>query len=102
MSVVESRFRVRLVAGAYPGLDAVHLTPIRSVRTTGAIGALGFTRRQSEILALALDGHGTASIAERLQLSPRTVEKHFENIYVRLGVHSRGQAIIALTEGLER
>ena len=45
------------------------------------------------MLALALEGHTSAEIASALTLSPRTVEKHFEAIYARLGAGNRSQAV---------
>jgi DNA-binding CsgD family transcriptional regulator len=55
--------------------------------------ALALTPRQAEVLAHALNGRTSAQIAAALGLSPRTVEKHFEGIYDRLGAANRAQAI---------
>lgn len=87
------RLQLRLVPGAYPGLDALYLRRADPV-TPAELEAMGLTARQAEVLALALEGHDTQMIAERLVLSRRTVEKHFESIYARLGVSSRAQALI--------
>ena len=54
---------------------------------------LGLTRRQAEILSLLASGAGVAEIATDLYLSPATVRKHLENVYARLGVHTRAEAI---------
>lgn len=54
---------------------------------------LGLTRRQAEILALLASGAGVAEIAADLYLSPATVRKHLENVYQRLNVHTRAEAI---------
>lgn len=51
------------------------------------------TRRELEILALLQDGLTDKEIAERLFLSVLTVKKHNRNIYKKLGVSSRRQAI---------
>jgi DNA-binding NarL/FixJ family response regulator len=53
--------------------------------------------RQSEVLALAIQGFSAQQIAHKLVLSRRTVEKHFEGIYATLRVNTRAQAIAAVT-----
>ncbi len=47
------------------------------------------TRRESEIARLAVAGRTTREIAERLFLSPRTVENHLYHVYTKLGVTNR-------------
>jgi DNA-binding CsgD family transcriptional regulator len=51
------------------------------------------TARQVEILTLAAQGLTGGEIAERLVLSPTTVNSHFDNIYDRLGVKHRAAAV---------
>ncbi len=43
------------------------------------------TTRQSEILALLLEGKTNKEIGQELRISPRTVEDHRSDIYVRTG-----------------
>jgi DNA-binding CsgD family transcriptional regulator len=95
------RLRVRLVRDAYPELDALHLTPLMGLPGPGTLRSLRLTRRQAEVLALALEGRASAQIAHALTLSPRTVEKHFEAIYARLGVANRTQAITGALQALD-
>jgi len=71
----------------------------RKVRAA-ALGALGLTRRQAEVLSLLADGRDTGEIATELFISPRTVRKHLEHIYARLGVHSRAAAVAAARRSL--
>jgi DNA-binding NarL/FixJ family response regulator len=52
------------------------------------------TAREREILDLLAKGLSNKMIAARLYLSVRTVEGHLANIYTRLGVHSRTEAIL--------
>ncbi len=52
------------------------------------------TPREVEILRLAAHGLRTRDIADELGVSTRTVEAHFTNIYNRLGVASRTEAIV--------
>jgi pimeloyl-ACP methyl ester carboxylesterase/DNA-binding CsgD family transcriptional regulator len=44
------------------------------------------SRREREVLDLCADGRTNEEIAEALTLSPRTVERHLSNIYLKLGV----------------
>jgi DNA-binding CsgD family transcriptional regulator len=50
------------------------------------------TARQLEILGLIADGLGNADIAERLVISPKTVDHHVSAILAKLGVPNRGAA----------
>lgn len=52
-----------------------------------ALGAL--TRRQSEVVALVATGLTNRQIAERLLVSPKTVEKHVADVFARWQVTSR-------------
>lgn len=45
--------------------------------------------REREILLLAAEGLDNTEIAERLTLSVRTVERHFQNVYLKLGLSGR-------------
>lgn len=51
------------------------------------------TPRETEILHLAAGGLRNKAIAEKLNLSPRTVENHFNSILNKLSVSSRTEAI---------
>jgi pimeloyl-ACP methyl ester carboxylesterase/DNA-binding CsgD family transcriptional regulator len=50
--------------------------------------------REREVLALMGDGLGNGDIAERLGISEKTVRNHASNIFDKLGVWSRAQAIV--------
>ncbi|SRR6266511_4551686 len=52
------------------------------------------TVREREILEYLAQGLSNKLIASRLYLSVRTVEGHLANIYLRLGVHSRTEAML--------
>ena len=52
------------------------------------------TEREREILDLLAQGSSNKMIAAQLYLSVRTVEGHLANIYSRLGVHSRTEAML--------
>ena len=53
------------------------------------------TGRQRQVLRLAAEGLTDAAIGHRLDCSPRTVDKHLEHIYRKLGVSCRTAAIAA-------
>jgi DNA-binding NarL/FixJ family response regulator len=61
------------------------------------------TDREREILTLLAQGHNNADIAQRLVLSPKTVRNHLSNVFNKLQVADRVQAIIRAREaGLGR
>jgi DNA-binding CsgD family transcriptional regulator len=95
VDIDDTSFDARMVLDAYPQLDALHLTPLDDAPSSAALGSLGLTRRQADVLALALRGKTTRQIAHELVLSARTVEKHFEGIYTRFGAENRTQVIVA-------
>ena len=53
---------------------------------------LMITDRESEVLLWIARGKSNRDIAEILNLSPRTVNKHLEQIYTKLGVENRTSA----------
>jgi DNA-binding NarL/FixJ family response regulator len=58
------------------------------------------TPREFEILRLLAEGLDNAAIAERLVLTKRTVQNHISNIYGKLGVTSRIEAMLyAIRQG---
>jgi DNA-binding CsgD family transcriptional regulator len=57
-----------------------------------ALRPLGLTRRETEVLAWVVEGKTSAGIASILGMSRRSVEKHLEHIYPKLGVETRTAA----------
>lgn len=51
------------------------------------------TRRESEVLRLASEGYSAQQIADMLFCSRRTVEFHIANLYCKLNVSNRVQAL---------
>ena len=62
--------------------------------------SLGLTPRQSEVLFWISKGKTDDAIAELIGAGRRTVEKHLENIYQKLGVETRTSAAMAAVERL--
>jgi DNA-binding NarL/FixJ family response regulator len=50
--------------------------------------------REREILALITEGLANAEIGERLSISEKTVRNHISNVYDKLGVWTRAQAMV--------
>lgn len=60
--------------------------------------SFGLTRRQAEILFRIVQGKTDVVIAEICRISLRTVHKHVENIYIKLGVETRTAAMLKTLE----
>lgn len=63
----------------------------RAARAPAALPEL--TEREREILAHIARGEGNAQIAERLAISPKTLSNHVSNIFAKLQVADRAEAI---------
>jgi DNA-binding NarL/FixJ family response regulator len=63
---------------------------------------LGLTTREGEVLAWLSKGKTNRDIAQILGLSPRTVDKHLEQIYAKLGVENRTAAAAIATSASRR
>jgi len=51
------------------------------------------SERETEIVVLAARGLSNSRIAEELNISPVTVKRHLANVYQRIGVNSRSEAV---------
>jgi DNA-binding CsgD family transcriptional regulator len=70
----------------------------RGRRATTKAHPQGLTRREAEVAALLAEGLSNAAIAERLVLSPRTVEHHVASVMAKLDVASRHSVRDVLVE----
>ena len=61
---------------------------------TAAAAFAALSPREREILALIAEGLGNAEIAGRLGISDKTVRNHVSNVFDKLGVWTRAQAIV--------
>jgi DNA-binding response OmpR family regulator/DNA-binding CsgD family transcriptional regulator len=59
--------------------------------------ALGLTARESEVLVWISRGKANRDISEILNISPRTVNKHLEQVFAKLGVENRAAAAAIAT-----
>lgn len=58
----------------------------------------GLTARQLEVAQLLSTGMSTKRSANQLGISPPTARRHTEQIFLKLGIHSRAQFQAALLE----
>lgn len=112
LKVVEYRFLVRdLSLEVYIGLVAVLFTALgiwagpRLVRRKvmvirpefvldhGTLERLGISKREHEVLELMANGHSNQEIAEKLFVSVNTVKTHLSNLFLKLEVSRRTQAV---------
>ncbi len=84
---------VRAVAGGtsvlQSGLTARLLAP-----PDGPEHASDLTERELSVLTLLAEGLHNREVAARLGISSRTVDRHCDNIYAKLGVGSRTEAVV--------
>jgi DNA-binding NarL/FixJ family response regulator len=66
------------------------------VRLPGA--GFGLTPREQQVLDALMRGLGGVEIAHELQISRATVKSHVHNLYLKLGVHNRLEAVRLLLE----
>ena len=73
-------------AGADRAASALHDAP------TAPTAPGGLSRREAQVLRLLAAGRSTRVIAQALCLSPRTVQRHVANVYLKIGAHNRAEA----------
>jgi LuxR family maltose regulon positive regulatory protein len=76
---------------AFPAVDQAAVSPVTSVASDQLIEPL--SKREFEILQLIGEGCSNQEIADRLVITLHTVKKHSSNIFSKLGVTSRTQAV---------
>jgi DNA-binding NarL/FixJ family response regulator len=67
--------------------------PVSSTPATGESARIVLTRREASILDLIARGDSYGEVAKVLSVSVGTVQTHVKNIYGKLSVHSRGEAV---------
>jgi DNA-binding CsgD family transcriptional regulator len=73
---------------------AVIVEPAHPARITPLLmSAYGLTEREQEVTRLVLRGDSTAQIADRLVVSPHTVQEHLKKIFEKTGVRSRRELV---------
>ena len=78
-----------LLADVLARCDVVHTPSLRTAQPS-------LTGRERQVAELAADGAKSREIANKLFLSPRTVENHLQRVYTKLGVNGRNALAPAL------
>lgn len=66
--------------------------------TVSQFKKLGLSRREADVLLWIARGQSNAEIGASLCISPRTVKKHLERVYRKLGVKTRLAAAVRAAE----
>lgn len=89
-----------ILQGGAPMSAGVALKALRLLRNPITPGEqvnpdeqLSLSNRETEVLQQTSKGYDYKQIAEFLNISPATVRKHIENIYTKLQVHNKVEAI---------
>ena len=78
----------------YPSLAKLLVRDYLSGERESSMDAVdGLTDREQEVLAHLADGASNQEIAETLNISPKTVARHRENIMHKLNLHSRADLV---------
>ena len=94
---------VRATAAGQAALDPAVATRVVARARQPVPATESLTERELEILRLAAHGLTNKQIGARLSISDRTVQNHLANIYAKLEVASRTEAVtVALQRGLIR
>jgi DNA-binding NarL/FixJ family response regulator len=62
---------------------------LERARTGETVPEEPLTPRELEVVKLVAEAHTSAQIAQLLQISPKTVERHRENVMAKLGMRDR-------------
>ncbi len=84
---------IDLLSRAPGGQNAVVSLPRGLLERLGEEPAGTLSERETEVLVLAARGLSNRMIGQELHLAEATVKRHLANIYEKMGVHSRTEAV---------
>lgn len=73
-------------------------TLLAATQTSSAEPGVALTQRERQILSLLARGLSNREMAEQLVITEATLKRHVSNLYLKLGVHSRTQALARATD----
>ncbi|WP_419886530.1 LuxR C-terminal-related transcriptional regulator [Paenibacillus sp. B-A-8] len=79
-------------------LEPLYNDTSKAMRTSDSSIAFHFTKRELELMFFIVEGLSNDEIASRLFLSPGTVKRYIHNIYQKLDVKNRVQAVSKIRE----
>jgi len=85
-----------MLGGAYwlpRSVLEAHFEKTRREARPASPAAVQLTRKETETLKLLVGGHSNSVIARRLGVSPHTVKTHLYNVFRKIGVRNRVQAV---------
>lgn len=88
---VEIRAYLQRLLAAFDGSEGMGEAPLPQL--SPAPGSSPLSARESQILQQLAQGHSNLMLGQQLFLSPNTVKWHLSQIYAKLGVRNRTQAI---------
>lgn len=92
---------VQLIPDHFRDEHLLLLNEKRGDSSWNSLKECGLTPRESEVLAWVAKGKTNAEVGTILQLSGRTVQKHLEHIYQKLGVENRNTATVRALKMLD-
>lgn len=98
ITAIEAAMNGSFVATASVARQAFNTSTSKSTRRAAYDG---MSDRELDVLKLTASGLGAKHVAQRLKLSEKTIRNHIANIYEKLGIHDRSQALLyAVRKGL--
>lgn len=88
--------QIVMAGGSYlPPLDRlIVLDGLNATRKEGSFNSPGLSARETEVLAMLAGGLSARQISTKLSLSERTINTHVANVYRKLGVSNRVEAVM--------
>lgn len=93
LAILEGRLHVELLEDTRRLVEAIAAFLRGPGRAVNRGTNLPITKREQQVLELIAGGLSNQEIADSLVLSVRTVERHAANIYAKIGVSSRTEAV---------
>lgn len=86
---------IRAVAAGSSVVEPAVLARLLVVTPSTSPAESSLSEREQAVLDLLAQGLTNRQVATRLNISPRTVDRHCESLYAKLAVHSRTEAVIS-------